>query len=176
MGTPASLVNAMGEYQTMLDAIRDGLINKQKAGCPEDLDERRGTSNRSDIFRMRQWLALCVSTAFAGQSDPQPRDRPPGRRSEVKQTKTLAAGIDVIMADLKESMAAPPRRLTNTPMLSCSRNHNRDPRPDEPGFEWIADAQAQRACLLEPKLPSSLPLPPCAGYDAKACWFVIRTT
>ena len=28
---PESIINAMGEYQAMLDAIRDGLINKAKA-------------------------------------------------------------------------------------------------------------------------------------------------
>ena len=38
--TPASLVNAMGEYQAMLDAIRDGLINNEVASCPGDPDER----------------------------------------------------------------------------------------------------------------------------------------
>ena len=36
---PSSLVNALDEYQAMLDAIRDGFINKTKAKCPEDPDE-----------------------------------------------------------------------------------------------------------------------------------------
>ncbi len=31
---PSSIVNAMGEYQAMLDAIRDGLVNTVQAGLP----------------------------------------------------------------------------------------------------------------------------------------------
>jgi hypothetical protein len=33
---PENIVNAMGEYQAMLDAIRDGLINKTLADIPFD--------------------------------------------------------------------------------------------------------------------------------------------
>ena len=36
---PESLVNAMAEYQAMMDAIRDGLVNKARAECPEDPEE-----------------------------------------------------------------------------------------------------------------------------------------
>ncbi|MEM7044249.1 MAG: NAD-binding oxidoreductase, partial [Pseudomonadota bacterium] len=33
---PECIVNAMGEYQAMLDAIRVGLVNKAKADCPDE--------------------------------------------------------------------------------------------------------------------------------------------
>jgi hypothetical protein len=33
---PESLVNAMAEYQAMMDAIRDGLVNKARAEIPDD--------------------------------------------------------------------------------------------------------------------------------------------
>ncbi|MBT8459869.1 MAG: NAD-binding oxidoreductase, partial [Boseongicola sp.] len=38
--TPHSLVNAMSDYQAMMDAIRDGLVNKAQSEIPEDLSER----------------------------------------------------------------------------------------------------------------------------------------
>ena len=37
---PASIVNAMGEYMGMLDAVRIGNINGATAVCPDDLTER----------------------------------------------------------------------------------------------------------------------------------------
>ena len=37
---PASIVNAMGEYQAMMDAIRDGLVNRTRADIPTDPAER----------------------------------------------------------------------------------------------------------------------------------------
>jgi len=40
LDTPHSLVNAMGEYQAMMDVIRDGLVNPSLAAAPEDrIDE-----------------------------------------------------------------------------------------------------------------------------------------
>ena len=38
--SPHSLVNAMGEYQAMLDVIRDGLVNPALSGAPTDPEER----------------------------------------------------------------------------------------------------------------------------------------
>ena len=37
---PQSIINAMGDYQAMLDAIRDGLVNRATAVIPEDKVER----------------------------------------------------------------------------------------------------------------------------------------
>ena len=148
---PLSLVNAMGEYQAMLDAIRDGLIIENIAGCPDDLDER---ARHIKSFGYFQDMAMAGVTRLR----PSMLLETPFRNPEIdrlaeelktKQTKTLAAGIDVIMADLKESMAAPPRSIeAHTHAVVFLVNYNRDPNPDEPGYAWIADAQPQRACLL----------------------------
>ena len=40
LNTPHSLVNAMGDYQAMMDAVRDGLINRENADIPVDPIER----------------------------------------------------------------------------------------------------------------------------------------
>ena len=37
---PLSIVNAMGEYQAMLDAIREGLVKKERAVIPDDPETR----------------------------------------------------------------------------------------------------------------------------------------
>ena len=38
--TPYSLVNAMGEYQAMMDVIRDGMVNPEPAEAPKSPIER----------------------------------------------------------------------------------------------------------------------------------------
>jgi hypothetical protein len=43
LDTPHSLVNAMGEYQAMMDVIRDGLVNPTPAAAPTDPQERANT-------------------------------------------------------------------------------------------------------------------------------------
>ena len=37
---PDSIINAMCEYQAMMDAIRDGLVNGSRGEVPTDLQER----------------------------------------------------------------------------------------------------------------------------------------
>ena len=47
LDTPHSLVNAMGEYQAMMDVIRDGTVNPVLSTAPSDLVER---SNHMKAF------------------------------------------------------------------------------------------------------------------------------
>ncbi|MDE2694166.1 MAG: reductive dehalogenase [Paracoccaceae bacterium] len=169
---PESLVNAMGDYQAMLDAIRDGLINKEKGECPEDLQER---ARHIKSFGYFQDAPMAGISSF----DKSMLLKTPIRNPEIdrlaedlktKQTKTLAAGIDVIMADLKESMSAPPRTIENhTHAIVFLYNYNRDPSSKEPGIDWIGNAQDQRACLLGSETAIIIAgYLRVLGYDAKA--------
>jgi hypothetical protein len=63
-----------------------------------------------------------------------------------RQARMLAAGI--VMADLKESMEAPPSAIQgHTHAIVVLNEYGRDPRRDEPGAEWCTDAPAHRAWL-----------------------------
>ena len=67
----------------------------------------------------------------------------------TRQTKTLASGIDMIMADLKESMEAHPTTINGNHNAVDMHNENpRDIAQDEPATGWIKDAAAHRAGLL----------------------------
>ena len=48
--TPHSLVNAMGEYQAMMDAIREGVVNPTPAATPSDPQERSNHMKSVWIF------------------------------------------------------------------------------------------------------------------------------
>lgn len=170
--SPESLVNAMGEYQAMLDAVRDGLINKKKSGCPEDLEER---SRHIKSFAYFQDAPMVGISSFNNSLmlDKPIRNPEIDRLAEelkTKQTKTLAAGIDVIMADLKESMSAPPRTIkAHTHLIVFLYNYNRDPLDGEPGYKWIKESQEQRACLLGSETAIIIAgYLRVLGYDAKA--------
>ena len=66
----------------------------------------------------------------------------------TKQTKTLSSGIDEIMAGLKESIETPPVPIDgHSHAIVCLVEHMRPPREDEPGADWILDAQDHRAAL-----------------------------
>ncbi len=104
----------------------------------------------------------------------QPRHNPwTGRLAEAlttRQTKTLAAGIDQTMAELKETAATPPRAVGHHHRaLVFIYEYRRDPRTGEPGTAWLHDAQAHRACLLASEtavvIANYIRL---LGFDAKA--------
>ncbi len=147
---PESIVNAMGEFQAMMDAIRDGFVNKVKAEIPRDPQERANHLKAFGYFNDASMVSTGVLPQEALLSEPvrNPDIDRLAHALKTRQTKTLASGIDVIMADLKESMQAPPSTIdTHRHALVILYEHNRDPDPDEPGSDWILDAQDHRACL-----------------------------
>ena len=106
----SSIVPAMAEFQAMMDAVRDGRANSVVSEIPSDLQER---SNHLKAFAYFNDIAMVGVTALAADDHlATPRLNPEVARLahalSTRQTKTLAAGIDMIMADLKESMAAKP--------------------------------------------------------------------
>jgi len=135
----------------MLDALRDGLVNPAVSGIPDDLTERANHFKAFGYFNDASMVGICRLPQAAIL--PEPVTNPDiGRLSQdlrTRQTKTLASGIDVIMADLKDSMDAPPTTIDGHPHAIVLLYANpRAPRADEPGSDWILDAQAQRGCLL----------------------------
>ena len=147
---PASLINAMGEYMGMLDAVRIGNVNPVKAVCPDDVRERANHLKAFGYFGD----ASLMGTARLEASDllPEPFRNPDidrlAHRLRTEQTKTLAAGIDAIMADLRDSMSATETGIDgHTHALVFLFAHPRPPRADEPGARWIENAQAQRSAL-----------------------------
>ncbi|MGH1354580.1 MAG: reductive dehalogenase [Thalassovita sp.] len=148
--TPESIVNAMGEYQAMLDAIRDGFVNKTRAGVPTDPTARAQHLKAFGYFSNASMVGVCRLPASAVLDTPthNPDVQRLAQELRTRQTKTLASGIDVIMAELREAMEAPPKGITgHSHALVFLYEFPRDPWPGEAGTDWIADAQAHRASL-----------------------------
>lgn len=147
---PESIVPAMAPFQAMMDAIRDGIVNPARADIPGDPTERANHLKAFGYFCDASMVGVGALPKSAWLTKPR---RNPGidalaKDLRTRQTKTLAAGIDVIMADLKESIEAPARDISgHTTCLVFLYEHHRDPRKDEPGHDWITGAQDHRACL-----------------------------
>ncbi|MEM7303119.1 MAG: reductive dehalogenase [Pseudomonadota bacterium] len=147
---PSSIVNAMSEYQSMMDAIRRGLRNKAMAEIPNDPLERANHLKSFCYFNDATMVGTCDLSDELWLDKPveNPDIDRLANDLKTKQTKTLASGIDLIMAGLKETMEAPPESIEHHSHALCILyEYPRDPETDEPGAEWILDAQAARACL-----------------------------
>ncbi len=148
--TPHSLVNAMGEYQAMMDVIRDWPVNPQRAAAPENPTERAQHLKAFAYFQDASMVGIC--NMFDDARLKKPTSNPDIDRLahdlKTKQTKTLASGIDEIMAGLRESMERPASAIDDhTHAIVILDEHLRSPRADEPGVEWITDAQDHRSAL-----------------------------
>lgn len=150
LDTPHSLVNAMGEYQAMMDVIRDGTVNPVLSTAPSDLVERSNHMKAFGYFQDASMIGVCrlPRDAFLAKPTRNPDIDRLAHDIRTKQTKTLSSGIDVIMAELRESIDQSPTPIDgHTHAIVCLVEHMRPPRADEPGAEWIQDAQDHRAAL-----------------------------
>lgn len=156
---PYSIVNAMREHQAMLDLIRDGLVNGSVAECPVDPVERANHLKAFSYFADAAVTGVCAlpGTALLQTPYKNPDVDRIAEDLKTRQTKTLAAGIDMVMADLKESAEAPPTRIDHhTHAIVFLYENPRDPASHEVGGDWIKDAQAHRAGLLAAETASVL--------------------
>ena len=169
---PESIINAMGEYQAMLDAIRDGLINKAKAEIPTDLKERSNHLKGFGYFSDVSMIGICRLTEEAILDKPiqNPDIKRLANALRTRQTKTLASGTDLIMADLRDSMEAPPTTINgHTYAIVFMYENPRQFLPNEVGIDWLEDAHAHRACLRANETSAVIAnYIRLLGYDAKS--------
>lgn len=168
----ASLINAMTDYQAVLDAIRDGLVKPEKGEIPNDPVERANHLKSFAYFCDAAQAGTCLVTPEMMLAEPvvNPDVARLAEDMATRQTKTLASGIDVIMADLRDSMRRPPSSAAHhSHALVFLYEYPRDPGAEEPGADWIRGAQAERACLRGAEtgaiISNYLRL---LGYDARA--------
>ena len=169
---PEILVNAMSPYQAALDAIRDGEVNPTRSSIPDDLDERARHLKAFGYFADASMVGITRLDSAALRDTPteNPSIKDLVDALGTREVRTLAAGIDTLMAELKESLSAGIRPVSgHTHAIVFLYEHHRAPRADEPGSDWIMDAQDHRACLLSSEtaivIANYLRL---LGYDAKA--------
>ncbi len=147
---PASIVNAMQDYQAMLDATRDGLIKREIADIPDSPTERANHLKAFGYYCDAGMVGTCKIPPEAWLAEPLINPDVVGLAETLGrvQPSTLAAGIDVILANLREGMAMPPQDCRHhTHAIVFLYDHPRDPDPDETGADWIRDALPHRACL-----------------------------
>lgn len=169
---PHSIINAMREHQAMLDVIRSGLINGAVAQAPTDPQERTNHLKSFGYFADAALVGTCALPHEAVLDTPTTNPDIDKLAEDLKtvQIKSLAAGIDMIMADLKESMEAEkPSIEPHSHALVFLYENPRDIKPEEPGTDWFKGAYAHRAGLLASEtavvLANYLRL---LGYDSRA--------
>ncbi|MDF3415922.1 4Fe-4S dicluster domain-containing protein [Sulfitobacter sp. M57] len=147
---PQSIANAMAPYQAMMDVLRAGKPNPVRAEIPEDATERAAHIKAFGYYNDATMMGICTLPDAARLAKPRQSAGTDALAEDLRnrQTKTLAAGVDVIMANLREAANTPvPPLPDHSHAVVILFAYGRDPRPDEPGTDWIMDVQAERAAL-----------------------------
>ena len=148
---PQSLVNAMRDHQAMMDAIRDGTVNGVESETPADVLERS--------HHLKSFGYFCgASMASTGRLPREAELQQPytnggiatlAEELRTRQTKSTAPGHDTLMAELRESMEAPPRSIEgHTHAIVYLFEHPRAVDRNELGADWIIGAEDHRSALL----------------------------
>ena len=159
---PESIVHAMARYAAMLDLVRDGPVQPLAAEIPNDPAERARHLKAAALYFDATMAACCALPPAAQREVPlvNPAAAALGVELAASQPRSFAAGLDMILADVAEAA-----RTVHGPVHHHSHalvllvEHPRDPRPGEPGVEWITGAQAERSALL-----AALPAVVLASY------------
>jgi reductive dehalogenase len=147
---PESIINAMGPFQAMMDALRSGRMADTKADIPTDPLERAQHLKAFGYYNDASMMGVCALPQDAILSTQRRNAGVAALVQDLKerQTTTLATGIDAIMADLRETAGADHASIAgHTHAIVVLTAFPRDPLPNEVGSDWIIDAQQQRAAL-----------------------------
>ena len=110
---PHHIINAMADHQAMMDTIRDGHINALPSEIPACTIERANHLKAFAYFQDASLVSIgpIADEAWLNKPISNPAIAPLAHDIMTRQTKTLASGIDQIMADLKESVATQNRTV-----------------------------------------------------------------
>ena len=148
---PSSLIHAMAPFMAMFDLVRDGASNPQPAEVPDDPAERARHLKAAGYYFDASMVGVCELPRDAVLAKPirNPGVARLGAELQQNQPTSFAAGMDMILADVLESA-----RTEHGPIDDHSHalviliEYPRDPRPGEPGTDWLHGTQAHRAAVL----------------------------
>ena len=148
---PESIAHAMARYMAMFDLVREGSVNPEPGEIPQDPQQRSEHLKAAGHYFDASMMGVCALPASALLREPirNPRVSAIGEELAASQPRSFAAGMDMILADVLESARKEHGPITHhRHALVILVEFPRDPRPDEPGCDWLHGTQAQRAALL----------------------------
>ncbi|WP_343231126.1 2Fe-2S iron-sulfur cluster-binding protein [Thalassovita aquimarina] len=146
-----SIAHAISRYQAMLDIVRDGQVMAETSEIPDDPVARANHLKAAGYYFDATMMGVCRIAPEHWLDDQIENPATEGIRDELRkgQPKVFSGGIDQIFADIE---AASQRKLEpvrhHTHAIAVLVEYTRDIAPGEPGHDWIAGTQAERAALL----------------------------
>lgn len=149
---PQSLANGMREYINVMDRMRAGPVAPGQAPIPVDPQERANHLKAACYYLDASMAGTCRIPGGALLDEPVVNHS----LTQVMAREYGTGSADNPMAEIsvregkaawEQAQAALQEPLADTHALAILVEYPRDPRPDEPGANWLHGSQAQRAAL-----------------------------
>ncbi len=148
---PLKLSNAMQDYFNIMDRMRIGPTAPAVAPVPDDLRERSEHLKAGCYYLDASMAGVCALPADALLATPVVNTA----LAEAAEREYAAGSADNVMAEtsVREGREAWARSLEASQQFDHSHalvilvEYTREPSRDEPGGEWIAGTQAERAAI-----------------------------
>ncbi len=151
LADPLSIAHAMKPYVGMFDVVRDGPVAPLTAEIPDDPAERARHLKAAGYYFDASMMGVCALPLEALLDVPLRNPQVGAIADELQrsQPQSFAAGMDMILADVMDAARTQPGPVTHhTHALVVLVEYPRDPRPDEPGTDWLQGTQPHRAAVL----------------------------
>ena len=170
-GDPLSIAKPLDDYISLLDSLRDGVVQKNVTDVPQDTQERANNLKSAGYFLDSSVMGIC-------RLIPEMQLKQPFTHPVIDQWLKQGEGnklhlrlnLAQVYERMEESIQASREPLhENTYALVIAVEYPRDPKVSEPGARWITDIQSQRAALRAAETASVLALYLRAlGFSARA--------
>jgi len=169
---PSSILHAMDDYLSLLDAVRDGPVNPEPAEIPESPEARANNLKAYACFLDASFAATCevsedlwLPEAFSHPKIPQWFEK-----CDMAAERPTPPAVEMALSRIGMARAAGEEPVSHhSHALVVAIEYPRDPGENEPGSGWIHNLQPYRAALRSAEIAvaiaSYLRL---LGYEARA--------
>jgi reductive dehalogenase len=144
-----SIARAMDDYMSLMDSLRDGHVQPKPAAIPGSHSERSQHLKAAGYFLDSAVVGTCELTPdmYLQQNFLHPNIDQWLKKGESNKVH-LRLNLAMIYQNMEAAIKASKQPLDQFKhALVYLVEYPRDPRPDEPGTQWIAGMQQQRAAL-----------------------------
>jgi reductive dehalogenase len=145
-----SIVHAMDDYLSLLDAVRDGPVNPQIGEIPDCPTERANNLKSFGYFLDASLAGVCDINESMWLPAPfrHPRAEEWFQKCGMAAKRPTPPAVEMALSRIGMAQAAIQNKISHHKhAIILAIEYPRDPRPDEAGSEWIQDLQAHRAAL-----------------------------
>jgi reductive dehalogenase len=145
-----SIVHAMDDYLSLLDAVRDGPVNPQCGEIPECPAQRSNNLKSFAYFLDASFAGVCEVTDAMLLSEPfaHPRIKEWHQKCDMAATRPTPPAVEMALSRIGMAQSAAQKTINHHKhAIVFAIEYPRDPAADEAGTTWIHGLQKHRSAL-----------------------------